>query len=285
MESDSAGNIRRGGGDIMRLTINGTSYHYEVYGKGIPLVLLHGFTGSTATWYPFIKEWQDSLQLILIDLPGHGKTGVRQPFSMKECCDDLKEIFTQLGLTSINLLGYSMGGRTALSFAMFYPEMIQSLILESSSPGLKNATDRVKRMKHDEKLASRIERKGVEAFVDFWEDIPLFHTQKGLPLKKQQAIRQERLAQTKEGLAASLRYMGTGSQPSWWNNLGEVSFPVLLLAGMLDEKFADINEEMSERFINFVLHLFVDTGHAIHVEQDENFGKIIKEFILAQEEK
>src|SRR5699024_1507643 len=91
-------------------------------------------------------------------------------------CDDLKEIFTQLGLTSINLLGYSMGGRTALSFAMFYPEMIQSLILESSSPGLKNATDRVKRMKHDEKLASRIERKGVEAFVDFWEDIPLFHT-------------------------------------------------------------------------------------------------------------
>src|SRR5690625_2042471 len=184
----------------MKLTINGTTYHYEVYGEGAPLVLLHGFTGSRATWSPFIEKFQGFVQLILIDLPGHGETEIKQPFSMKQCCDDLKEMFTQLQLTSIHLLGYSMGGRIALSFAMYYPEIIRSLLLESASPGLEIKDERAERIKRDEKLANRIESEGLEAFVDFWQEIPLFHSQKRLPIEKQQAIRKERLTQTEEGL-------------------------------------------------------------------------------------
>lgn len=268
----------------MKLSINGTVYHYEIYGNGVPFVLLHGFTGSIATWHPFIEKWQDTFQLILIDLPGHGETKMRDSFSMKQCCIDLHDLFKELNLNAIHLLGYSMGGRTALSFAMTYPEMVQTLVLESASPGLISKKEQDERIERDEKLADWIEKEGVEAFVDFWEDIPLFETQKALSKEKQQIIRDERLAQTPSELASSLRYMGTGIQPNWWNHLKDLTIPVLLLVGEWDRKFVGINQKMNDELLHSQFKPIAETGHAIHVEQPEKFGKIVTAFILNQNE-
>lgn len=264
----------------MQMMVNGTTYTYETYGQGSPLVLLHGFTGSKATWYPLIDQWQTSFQLILIDLPGHAGTDMKEPFTMEQCCADLKELLSRLGLDTVHLLGYSMGGRTALSFAMYYPGMIRTLILESASPGLASDTERSKREASDRLLADWIEKKGVESFVDYWENIPLFQTQKQLPQDVQQNIRRERLSHTKKGLSSSLRYMGTGKQESWWHHLNQMNCPVLLLAGARDEKFININQKMCQRMNHADFQLVSQAGHAIHVEQTEIFGKIVQEFIL-----
>ncbi|MFP3340778.1 hypothetical protein R0J91_22580, partial [Micrococcus sp. SIMBA_131] len=74
-----------------------------------------------------------------------------------------------------------------------YPEKVKALILESSSPGLKAVEARAERKKKDEALADIIEKGGIEAFVDFWQEIPLFASQKRLSDKERSEIRKQRL--------------------------------------------------------------------------------------------
>ncbi|MFC3041427.1 2-succinyl-6-hydroxy-2,4-cyclohexadiene-1-carboxylate synthase [Virgibacillus xinjiangensis] len=262
----------------MYFTIDDASYWYEVHGEGVPLVMLHGFTGSSQTWSEFICHHSEGVQVIVVDLPGHGSTTISSIRTMEDCCRDLRALFLSMGLDQFHLAGYSMGGRTALSFAMLYPELLKSLILESASPGLEGQM-REDRREMDAKLARRIERGGLSAFVDFWEQLPLFESQKQLPSHVRAAVREERMSQTEEGLAQSLRGMGTGRQPSWWHMLCGLSLPVLLLAGEQDEKFVKINQEMAEKLPLHTLKIVAGAGHAIHVEKPGKFGKLVSGFI------
>lgn len=99
--------------DLLYYSIDDDTYWYEIHGEGIPVVMLHGFTGSTSTWQNFISDCQKDLQIITIDLPGHGKTRTNSPKTMEECCQDLKRLFQYLKVDNFHILGYSMGGRTA----------------------------------------------------------------------------------------------------------------------------------------------------------------------------
>ena len=254
-------------------------YWYEIHGEGAPVVLLHGFTGSSATWENFIQSAPSGIQLITIDLPGHGDTKSDKIKTMATCCNDLNGLFKDLKLSKFFLVGYSMGGRTALSYAATYPETIQGLLLESASPGLADARARKSRKEQDELLAERIETEGVKAFVDYWENIALFASQKELPQSKQNEIREERLRNSAQGLANSLRGMGTGSQVSNWEMLNKLHFPVLLLIGELDSKFITINKKMSELLPNAKIKVVEGAGHAIHVEKPATYGKLITAFI------
>ena len=126
-------------------------------------------------------------------------------------------------------------------------------------------------------------KEGVVSFVDFWEDIPLFQTQKGLSVEKQTTIRNERLAQSAVGLSNSLKGFSTGVQPSYWNALNELSIPVFLLVGELDLKFCAIAKRMEKELPNAQLVVVKDAGHAIHVEKPKIFATIIKKAILEEE--
>lgn len=269
----------------MYYSIGTKAYWLEESGTGPPLLLLHGFTGSTKTWERFVVRLQPFFRVFTIDLPGHGRTNITEPVTMEEFCEDLALLLKWLSIKKVHLVGYSMGGRTALTFAMIYPDLVASLILESASPGLVSPHEQLSRQLKDESLAKSLERNGVASFIDMWEQLPLFDTQKLLPDQTRKQIRQERLGQTTEGLAASLRSMGTGVQPSWWERLPELTIDILLLAGRLDQKFVTIAEEMDETMKFSKLHLVEAAGHAIHVEQPEIFDKIVKEFLIKSEEK
>lgn len=262
-----------------KYTIEGTHYHYTSQGDGGTIVLLHGFTGSSNTWHPFLATWKKQYRVITIDLPGHGKTNGNAALPMDEVCRHVALLLDYLNIEKCHLIGYSMGGRTALSFAMLYPQYLTSLVLESASPGLPTEAERADRRKKDQQLATRIQREGVESFVDFWEEIPLFDTQKSLPLSVREAIRAERLQQTEEGLATSLTYVGTGSQASWWNKLPSLTMPVCLIVGEEDKKFVRINEQMKQQLPNSIIHIVQGTGHAVHIEQSALFQQIVQQFI------
>lgn len=256
------------------------TYHYEEVGHGPALILLHGFTGTLQTWKPYIEKWADTHRVIAIDLPGHGKTRTQMFPSMEVFVDELAIILKQLNVDKCTMLGYSMGGRTALSFAVRYPEQVSRLILESASPGLQTTEERAQRQQNDAQLASRIESEGLEAFVNRWENTPLFASQKSVPETKRQAVRNERLSQTEAGLAASLRYMGTGAQQSNWDHLQRLQCPVHLVVGALDQKFVRMNQLMEQRLPYASLQIVPNTGHAIHVENDVEFDKLVKQFII-----
>lgn len=254
-------------------------YWYEVHGQGEPVVLLHGFTGDGRTWETVVRKWKNSCKFIIIDLPGHGKTNVLNR-TMEECCYDIKAILDMLSLEKVHMCGYSMGGRTALSFSVCHPEYIQSLVLESASPGLRDAKERVERIRKDKSLIRMIEQDGLDRFVDYWENVPLFASQNNLPAEKKQTIRCIRRSQSVDGLASSLAYMGTGEQPSWWNDLSTFKKPVLLLAGEYDTKYTTLNQAMQQAFVHSEFSIIKHAGHAIHVEQPTIFGETVMEFIF-----
>lgn len=271
----------------MRITCQDVNYHVEVIGQGEPLLLLHGFTGNVATWNFLIPQLSHNYQLIMVDIIGHGKTETAADadrFQIEQVASDLKAILEKLKVSKAHILGYSMGGRLALSYSLLYPKSVRSLLLESASPGLETEVERFERRKRDQQLANHILANGIEEFVDKWENIQLFESQKRLPLEQRMLIRQQRLSNSPRGLANSLIGMGTGSQPSWWGKLESLDVPVLLMTGELDLKFCNIAERMKQRLNHCEWFIINDVGHTIHVEDRDKFGKIVSEFLLKHRE-
>lgn len=266
----------------MFIAVDDATYHVTKQGSGPPVVLLHGFTSTMHTWEHVITALKENFTVIAIDLPGHGKT-VTPDRSMEKCCIDIAFILQTFHYPRVHMVGYSMGGRTALTFAQMYPKMVRSLTLESASPGLRTEQERLERKSMDEKLATRIKREGIEAFVDFWENIPLFASQKVLEQQVQARVRKERLSQKPSGLAMSLRHMGTGKQTSLWHTLQSCAVPIYLLVGAYDDKFVEINQEMVALFPDAQIDIIEGVGHAVHVEQPEVFVRHIKAFLHEQE--
>ncbi|MFE6134495.1 2-succinyl-6-hydroxy-2,4-cyclohexadiene-1-carboxylate synthase [Bacillus sp. NPDC057893] len=266
----------------MRVTLQGVSYEYEVAGSGEPLLLLHGFTGSMETWRSFIPSWSEQFQVILVDIVGHGKTESPEDvthYDIQNVALHMKELLDHLHIENAHVLGYSMGGRLAITMACLYPEYVRSIILENCTAGLESGEERKERKEKDERLADKIEQEGIRSFVSMWENIPLFETQKRLAQNVKEAVRRERLANNPKGLANSLRGMGTGAQPSWWNELQNLKIPVLLLNGESDEKFFRLLKNI-EKCIPRANFVKIDgAGHAIHVEQPEKFDTIVKGFL------
>lgn len=223
-----------------------------------------------------------SFQVVAIDIIGHGKSASPvevNRYKIDSVAKDILTILDKLELEKIYILGYSMGGRLALSFAALFPRRVKAVILESASPGLKTEAEKRKRKEQDELLAKRILEKGIEEFVDYWERIPLFATQQLLPIKIQKQIRLQRLNNIPHGLANSLLGMGTGVQPSWWDHLPKLKMPVLLVCGEYDKKFCNIAEEMKLLLPNGRLLTFEAAGHAVHVEEPLKFGTMVEEFL------
>jgi len=268
------------------LDVDSVRYYYELSGAGDDtLVLLHGFTGSSQNWQDIraqLHEQVPYMRVLTIDLLGHGHTqspGNPERYAIQGASADILEILHKLSLSDVHLLGYSMGGRLALYFAASRRQLVKSLILESASPGLETEAECEARRQSDDALADRIEREGITAFVNFWENIPLFASQKNLSADVREAHRQQRLQNNPAGLANSLRGMGTGQQPSNWGLLPELKFPTLLVAGQLDDKYVRINQHMADLIPNAHFEIVPDAGHTVHLEQPDVFTRTVSGFL------
>jgi len=109
--------------------------------------------------------------------------------------------------------------------------------LESASCGIADPKERAARRAQDEALAGKILREGIEAFVAYWEELPLFASQERLPRAVQEAQRRIRLSQRASGLVGSLKGAGAGTQEWLLPQLPKLSMPLLLIVGSLDTKY------------------------------------------------
>ena len=265
-----------------RVDVDGLGLHAEVAGSGPPLVLLHGFTGSAGTWTGLTAALAADYTVIAPDLIGHGRSDAPEDvdrYRMPRAVDDLVALVRQLGHERAAWLGYSLGGRTALQLVVQHPEAVEALILEGASPGIANDDERAARVAGDEALAERIERDGVEAFVDTWEQVSLFATQLSLPAETRAAIRTTRTANTATGLANSLRGMGAGAQDPLLDRVAAITVPTLLIAGELDTKYVEIARDMARTMPDATMHLIEGAGHAAHLERLEAFRRPLLEFL------
>jgi 2-succinyl-6-hydroxy-2,4-cyclohexadiene-1-carboxylate synthase len=266
----------------MGIQIDDIELHVERRGSGPPLLLLHGFTGSAAEWAGLAPRLAQLREVIAVDLIGHGRSSAPADparYTMEHCVVDLLALLDELGHERVELLGYSMGGRAALQLAVAAPGRVRSLILESASPGIADEAERAARVASDEELAARIEREGLEWFVEHWAAIPLFASQAALHHEERAALRERRLGGTARGYANSLRGMGAGRQPSLWARLPELTMPALLVSGELDVKYLAIAERAAA-LLPAGRHAIVrDAGHTVHLEQPEAFADLVVGFL------
>ncbi len=264
------------------IEIRGLSYAVRLErppGGRRAVVLLHGFAGSSDDWTTVAEELVDAGYAVAgIDLPGHGATEIpaeAHRFGMHETIRDLLAIAAALGLGVPHWIGYSMGGRVALHVGVGHPEAAASLILESTSPGIATVADRSQRRAEDDALASAIESRGIAWFVDSWEAVPLFETQRRLPRAILDAQRARRLANRPAGLAGSLRGLGQGAQEYIGGRLAALARPTLLLAGALDSKYSALGRRMAHDISGAELAVIPDAGHNIHLERPEAFRRAL----------
>ena len=257
----------------------------ETNNRDRTLVLLHGFTGSAASWGQQLDTLAEcGLHIIAIDLHGHGQSDApKDParYSIERHQHDIQAVLQAMEVHEAQaiLLGYSMGGRIALYTA--FSGFFRALILESASPGIENPVEREERRRSDEALATSIEREGVPAFVERWERLPLFASQQTLPSEIKEALHAQRLQNNATGLAQSLRGVGTGVQPSLYAQLPTLHIPVLLIAGELDIKFTKIAQRMAQLLPQAQLHIVPAAGHTVHLEQPQVFTTLVKDFCLS----
>ncbi|MEJ6721317.1 alpha/beta fold hydrolase [Ilumatobacter sp.] len=224
------------------------------------MLLAHGFTQTAQSWSPVqhLLRARGFDDIKAIDLPGHGSADdVRA-----DLWGSADHLVAAGGRTTY--IGYSMGGRVGLHAALAHPDEVERLVLIGATAGIDNADARAQRRTDDELLADRIGTIGVEAFIDEWLQNPLF-----AGLTPNQALREDRLHNTADGLASSLRLAGTGTQAPLWDRLIEISCPVLLLVGQHDQKFRAIAERMATALPNAELRAIDDAGHSVHLEQPE----------------
>lgn len=255
---------------------------YSVDGDdGHPAVLfLHGFMGSQANWTCVTKELQRSYRCVRVDLPGHGGSIGLPPdaYTMAGTAKALRAVLDALGADRCALVGYSMGGRIALYFALHHSDRCRRLVLESASPGLRTEAERETRRDIDEARALRLEAGDLEAFLDAWYRQPLFESLAARADLLEQTMQERRRNDPRE-LARALRGLGTGRQPSLWEHLETLAVPTLAVAGALDGTYAELVERMGILNPKIRTAIIPNAGHNVHVEYPDVFRDLLKDFL------
>ncbi|MBN3959551.1 2-succinyl-6-hydroxy-2,4-cyclohexadiene-1-carboxylate synthase [Nostoc sp. NMS8] len=261
-------------------------FHYSLIGKfNKPLILfLHGFMGNIDEFDEPIKLLSDDFDYLTIDLPGHGKTqvlGEEDYYTMANTADALINLLDELKIAKCFLVGYSMGGRLALYLALHFSERFYKVVLESASPGLPTEAEQLERIKLDQQIAKKLtislEKSDLAAFLSHWYNQPIFGYIKNHP--EYDRMVKSRLQNNPQELAKSLRFMGTGCQPSLWEKLQFNTIPMLLLVGECDQKFLSINTEMTKICEFAQIKIISNAGHNIHFENTLAFVENIKIFL------
>ncbi len=242
------------------------------------LTLLHGFTQNLNSWDMVRDGLRRIGPTVAVDLIGHGDSPKPEdvaPYRMEACLDHLEQAMKRLGLSKSWWVGYSMGGRVALQMAVNKPHLVEGLVLISASAGFPDLEARAARIEADNVLADRIAGWGIEQFIDFWLDLPLFESFKRLPRSFQKAMRAERKKNSPVGLANSLRGMGAGAMLPAWAHLPDLTVPALVLAGELDERFVAMARSMAAGMTEADLSIISDVGHSVHLESPQRFLRAI----------
>lgn len=240
------------------------------------VVALHGFTGSGQDFGPLQAALGSSVEIVTPDFPGHGtKAHLREKGDFTFSAH-LKTISDVTQNEPVTLLGYSMGGRLALHWALANPAQIQRLILIGSSPGLATLEEQSERVRGDLALANFIRTQGLDAFFKYWNTKTFFKPLLSLPPEKLEPILQRRKRNQPEALALSLENVGTGTLPSLWHRLSECRFPVDLIVGEHDDKFIQIAYRMGEKMPHSRISLIEKCGHSVHLESPEDIASLLR---------
>lgn len=229
-------------------------------------MLLHGFAGSPRSWNAVVSSASIDHEPVRPALLGHWpgwREAERTSFGAE--VDRLAEIAVTMNRPRF-LGGYSLGARVGLGLLATHRDLFDAALLIGLHPGLTDSTARRARLSIDAERAALLRSQGVHAFVESWEKLPLFDTQRTLPeeiIREQREIRSSHHA---EGLARSLEVLGLGSMPSYADDAWDANAQIVLMAGALDAKFRNLALELAEGRPKVDAILVNEAGHNLLLE-------------------
>lgn len=259
---------------------------------GAPLVLVHGFAQSAASWDEIAANLATDRSVYALDLVGHG---------VSDCPDDASAYALDAQAEALlaflaeipgrpAVVGYSMGGRVALAAATREPRAFtagaRALVLEAAGLGPASPEERGAATARDAANAAKLRASGVPAFMDVWERLPLFATQRDLPAATRACLRAGRLDNDAEALARTFEHAGQHAMPSRERTLKALAtlrasgLPVLYLAGERDAKYAALAAELAAANL-CTTTIVPDAGHNVHLEAPAAFAQELARFLSA----
>jgi len=250
--------------------------HFEFQGQGEPLVILHGLFGSGDNWKAIARALADKFQVYLVDLRNHGRSPHADEMNYPVMAEDLLQFMAQQHLPKINLLGHSMGGKAAMTFALRHPDKIDRLVIVDITPRQYSPV-------HQEILDGLLA-------LDLSKFQTLSQVEAALaPVIPEVEVRRfllKTLKRTPEGkLYWQLNLASLNNHYHQLNGALPVTnpfqHPTLFVRG---EKSPYIREEdaaaVREAFPNAEIHAVPGAGHWVHSESPEAFLRIVREFLL-----
>jgi pimeloyl-ACP methyl ester carboxylesterase len=243
--------------------------HYQVVGRGAPLILIHGYLADNRIWKKIIPLLVSDFKLILIDLPGHGKSGtITSINSMDFLAEIIYKLCLSLGLKSLRIAGHSMGGYVAMAFAEKYPEMIESMFLMSIHPFADNMTRTLARNREAEIIESGKKHLLLVNFID-----KNFFSENLQDLKSEiSEVSKVSLEQPESGMLADLA--GMMVRPDRNHVIKNTRYPVYLIVGENDGKIP-LDKFESIEGKNIVIHQMAGCGHFSMIEKSKQTAEII----------
>lgn len=257
-----------------------------------PLILLHGFSQSAASWDDVAVQFATTRPVYALDLVGHGVS--RRPADPAAyaldaqgaaLCAFAHQVAADAGVRPA-VLGYSMGGRVTLAALGRDPHAFSAVILESAGLGPASPDDRAAAAARDARCAVRLRSDGLAAFMDVWEQLPLFATQRDLPSDVRIRVRAERLDNDAEALARTFEHagqhvmQGRAAVLDLFANLRVGGVPLLYLAGARDAKYRALAAQAAEA--GAIVRIVPDAGHNTHLEAPAAFVREVRAFLSAR---
>ncbi len=249
-----------------------TPLHTETVGAGPVVVLAHGFTQTGRLWGPFGEILARDHTLVRVDLPGHAGSGAVSADLVAAAGLVVDAVD---GTEPFDLLGYSLGARVALHLAFARPDRVRRLVLIGGTAGIEDPEARRARRLRDDALATELEEShDLGGFLRRWLAGPMFSGLRDPGMN-------ERLRNTPGGLASSLRMAGAGTYEPLWNHLGDLTPPVLALAGADDPRYAGTGARIARSVRHGVFSLVPGAGHAAHLAQPDLAARMVTQFFSA----
>lgn len=241
-----------------------------------PLVLLHGFLGRAADWDAVAERLAPSFRCVAVELPGHGRAADAPDaaFSWDGALDAIAATLDAHGVRRCRMVGYSMGGRLALGFALRHPGRLARLVVAGASPGLRSEMERVARRALDTERAAAL-RIAPEAFLHVWTRMPLFAS---LTDAQRDRLVADRLRHDPEALARALDAFSPGRMPDLWPHLDRLGAPTLALAAAHDAKFVGLVHRMAAEGRPVIPDTIPEAGHAVLTEAPAALAAAVRDF-------
>jgi len=245
-----------------------------------PILFLHGFSGSSDCWKNIRREI--NLPTIAIDIPGHNKSyflNLNEDYNYKDFRTELFLILNEINVKKVHLLGYSMGGRLAISFTQKYPELVKSLILESSTLGLVSHDEKEIQIEKDNELLNIINNSMTD-FITHWSQNPLFLNQEKRNSEDFNKLNNNRLKHNKEQLSKSLSSFTKANMPAFIEAFATFDCPVFLINGKDDTKYIKINRDMMKIHKKAKQFIINNSSHNVHLENKKDFIDTINNIVI-----